>query len=57
MSIGHGHLKAPRDIWAVLPHHAPPVLDEIYDRHDRLEEKQDASRDMKSFSKISQARR
>ena len=35
-------LKVPRDICEVLINHAPPVLDEIYDRYDRLEEKREA---------------
>jgi hypothetical protein len=35
-------LKVPRDLAEVLINHAPPVLDEIYDRYDRLEEKRDA---------------
>lgn len=35
-------LKVPRDICELLLNHAPPVLDEIYDRYDRLEEKRDA---------------
>lgn len=35
-------LKVPRDLCEVLINHAPPVLDEIYDRYDRLEEKRDA---------------
>ena len=35
-------LKVPREVAEVLINHAPPVLDEIYDRYDRLEEKRDA---------------
>jgi hypothetical protein len=35
-------LKVPRDLCEVLINHAPPVLDEIYDRYDRLEEKREA---------------
>ncbi|HTU12419.1 MAG TPA: site-specific integrase [Allosphingosinicella sp.] len=35
-------LKVPREICEVLINHAPPVLDEIYDRYDRLEEKREA---------------
>lgn len=35
-------LKIPREICEVLINHAPPVLDEIYDRYDRLEEKKEA---------------
>lgn len=35
-------LKVSRDVCEVLINHAPPVLDEIYDRYDRLEEKRDA---------------
>ena len=35
-------LKVPRDVCEVLINHAPPVLDEIYDRYDRLEEKREA---------------
>lgn len=31
-----------RDVCEVLINHAPPVLDEIYDRYDRLDEKRDA---------------
>jgi hypothetical protein len=39
---GMARLKVPRDLCEVLINHAPPVLDEIYDRYDRLEEKRDA---------------
>ncbi len=35
-------LKVPRDVAEVLINHAPPVLDIIYDRYDRLEEKRGA---------------
>jgi integrase len=35
-------LKVPREVCEVLINHAPPVLDEIYDRYDRIEEKRDA---------------
>lgn len=35
-------LKVPRDLCEVLINHAPPILDEIYDRYDRLEEKREA---------------
>jgi integrase len=35
-------LKVPRDLCEVLLNHAPPILDEIYDRYDRLDEKRDA---------------
>jgi integrase len=35
-------LKVPRDVCEVLINHAPSVLDEIYDRYDRLEEKREA---------------
>jgi hypothetical protein len=35
-------LKVPRELCEVLINHAPPVLDEIYDRYDRLEEKRAA---------------
>jgi len=35
-------LKVPREICEVLINHAPPVLDEIYDRYDRLDEKREA---------------
>ena len=37
-------LKVPRDLAEVLINHAPPILDEIYDRYDRLDEKRDALR-------------
>jgi len=35
-------LRVPRDLCEVLINHAPPVLDEIYDRYDRLDEKREA---------------
>ncbi len=35
-------LKVPREVCEVLINHAPPVLDEIYDRYDRREEKREA---------------
>lgn len=35
-------LRVPREVCEVLINHAPPVLDEIYDRYDRLDEKRDA---------------
>src|SRR3569832_1597531 len=35
-------LKVPREVCEVLINHAPPVLDEIYDRYDRIEEKREA---------------
>ena len=35
-------LKVPREVCEVLINHAPPVLDEIYDRYDRIDEKRDA---------------
>lgn len=35
-------LKVSRDVAEVLINHAPPVLDDIYDRYDRLDEKRDA---------------
>lgn len=35
-------LRIPREVCEVLINHAPPVLDEIYDRYDRLEEKREA---------------
>ena len=42
-------LKVPRDICEVLINHAPPVLDEIYDRYDRLDEKRDALAKYETF--------
>lgn len=35
-------LKVSRDVSEVLINHAPPVLDDIYDRYDRLDEKREA---------------
>lgn len=35
-------LGVPRDVCEVLINHAPPVLDEIYDRYDRIKEKREA---------------
>ena len=35
-------LKVPRDLAEILINHAPPVLDDIYDRYDRIEEKREA---------------
>jgi hypothetical protein len=40
--VRSGWAKVPREISEVLINHAPPVLDEIYDRYDRLDEKRDA---------------
>ena len=42
-------LKVPREICEVLINHAPPVLDEIYDRYDRLEEKREALAKYEAF--------
>lgn len=42
-------LKVPREVCEVLINHAPPVLDEIYDRYDRLEEKRDALAKYEAF--------
>jgi integrase len=42
-------LKVPRDVCEVLINHAPPVLDEIYDRYDRLEEKREALAKYETF--------
>jgi hypothetical protein len=42
-------LGVPREICEVLINHAPPVLDEIYDRYDRLEEKRDALAKYEAF--------
>ena len=42
-------LKVPRDVCEVLINHAPPVLDEIYDRYDRLEEKREALAKYEAF--------
>lgn len=35
-------LRVPRDTCEALINHVPPVLDEIYDRYDRLDEKREA---------------
>jgi len=45
-------LKVPRDLAEVLINHAPPVLDEIYDRYDRLDEKRDALSRYEQWLKI-----
>ncbi len=42
-------LKVPREICEVLINHAPPVLDEIYDRYDRVEEKREALAKYEAF--------
>jgi integrase len=42
-------LKVPREVCEVLINHAPPVLDEIYDRYDRVEEKRDALAKYEAF--------
>ncbi len=42
-------LKVPRDVCEVLINHAPPVLDEIYDRYDRIEEKRQALEKYEAF--------
>ncbi len=42
-------LKVPRDVCEVLINHAPPVLDEIYDRYDRVEEKREALAKYEAF--------
>lgn len=42
-------LRVPRDVCEVLINHAPPVLDEIYDRYDRLDEKRDALAKFEAF--------
>lgn len=42
-------LKIPRDVCEVLINHAPPVLDEIYDRYDRLGEKREALAKYETF--------
>lgn len=42
-------LGVPRDVCEVLINHAPPVLDEIYDRYDRLAEKRDALAKYETF--------
>lgn len=42
-------LKVPRDVCEVLINHAPSVLDEIYDRYDRLDQKRDALERYEAF--------
>ena len=42
-------LKVPRDVCEVLINHAPPVLDEIYDRYDRIAEKRAALEKYEAF--------
>lgn len=42
-------MKVPRDVCEVLINHAPPVLDEIYDRYDRLDEKREALAKYEAF--------
>ena len=42
-------LKVPREVCEVLINHAPPVLDEIYDRYDRLDEKREALAKYEAF--------
>jgi len=42
-------LKVPRDLAELLINHAPPVLDDIYDRYDRLEEKREALAKYEAF--------
>lgn len=42
-------LKVPRDVCEVLINHAPSVLDEIYDRYDRLTEKREALAKYEAF--------
>jgi integrase len=42
-------LKVPREICEVLINHAPSVLDEIYDRYDRVEEKREALAKYEAF--------
>lgn len=42
-------LKVPREVCEVLINHAPPVLDEIYDRYDRLSEKREALAKYETF--------
>jgi hypothetical protein len=37
------------EVFNALINHAPPVLDEIYDRYDRLEEKSDALAKYEAF--------
>jgi integrase len=42
-------MKVPREVCEVLINHAPPVLDEIYDRYDRLDEKREALAKYEAF--------
>ncbi|MBN8807806.1 MAG: site-specific integrase [Sphingomonas sp.] len=42
-------LKVPRELCEVLINHAPAVLDEIYDRYDRLKEKRQALSKYEAF--------
>jgi intergrase/recombinase len=42
-------LGIPRELCEVLINHAPPVLDEIYDRYDRLQEKREALAKYEAF--------
>lgn len=42
-------LKVPREICEVLINHAPTVLDEIYDRYDRIGEKHEALAKYEAF--------
>ena len=42
-------LSVPRDVCEVLINHAPPVLDDIYDRYDRMAEKREALRKYERF--------
>lgn len=42
-------LKVPREVCEVLINHAPPMLDEIYDRYDRVEEKREALEKYEGF--------
>jgi hypothetical protein len=42
-------LRVPREVCEVLINHAPPVLDEIYDRYDRLDEKREALAKYEAF--------
>ena len=42
-------LRVPREVCEVLINHAPPVLDEIYDRYDRLDEKREALAKYETF--------
>lgn len=42
-------LRVPREVCEVLINHAPPILDEIYDRYDRLDEKREALAKYEAF--------